>query len=384
MSDKKLVWFNGRLLKPYVGYWSRHQNKYVDPKPYDLRLEWHVAMFKLHPGIICMIDHTGFSRNYGDGLDMDIVVNKSPDIYKTSWDLERGKLMDQDFAGMINSRADAAYAQADRYGYEYIMLSYGGGVDSCTLLAAMLQNPAAERWINDRRLIIRTTGFAQREDPLVWKRLVELDLPLEYHNYDDLMRDQRNWMLVTGDVEPVWGSAFTTLPQGYVPDDELFSGDYNQLESWFLEKEPSGLAWDYFRDIQRTAPFEVKTNFQAWWWFEWCTNTQCYMFRPAAYSDCIEIAPGMVYPGSKMFWVLANTDMWDHGAYVTANRLIPENLSQLKIHSLRYLADWMGWSEPRPKPKIFSQMIIPKRISKLRIWNDLSWDKKEDICDDWC
>jgi hypothetical protein len=327
-----------------------------------------------------MTDHTKFSRNYGDGMDMDIVVHKAPDIHKTAWDLENGQAMDQDFAGMINRRADAAYAQAERYGYEYIMLSYGGGVDSCTLLAAMLQNPAAERWLKDRRLIIRTTGFAQREDPLVWKRIVEMDLPLEYHNYDDLMRDQRNWMLVTGDVEPVWGSAFTTLPQGHVPDDELFSGDYNRLESWFLSKEPSGLAWDYFRDIQRTAPFEVKTNFQAWWWFEWCTNTQCYMFRPAAYSDCAEIKPEMVYPGSKMFWVLANTDMWDHGAYVTGNRLIPEDLSLLKIHSLRYLADWMGWSEPRPKPKIFSQMIIPKRISKLRIWNDLTWDTHEDIC----
>lgn len=378
-GDKRLVWFSGRLLRRHIRYWSRFLGKYIDPVPYDSRLDWHMAMFRLHPGILCMVDHTGFSKNYGDGLNMDIVVHKAPDIHKTTWDLDNGRRMNEDFDGMINDRASAAYAQAEREGAEYIFLSYGGGIDSCTLLSAMLQHPKAKRWMDDRRLIVKTTRYAMREDPVVWKRIVEMDLPMEYHNYDDLLNDTRKWMVVTGDVEPVWGSCFVTLPEGHIPQDEIFSGDYNNLEPWFLLKDPSGLAWEYFRDIQKTAPFEIKTNFQAWWWFEWCTNTQCYMFRIPAYTKYPTVDADIVYPGTKQFWFLANTNMWDHGAYVTANRLIPEDMSLLKLHSLKYLAKWMGWSEPRPKPKIFSQMVIPKRTCKFRIWNDLTWDCTEEI-----
>lgn len=379
MTHRRLLWFSPHLLFPYLKE-SDHIGLRVNRStwlPENEKLAWHIAMMRVVPGVVCMTDHTGFSRNYGDGLNMSLVVKNAPDIHKTSWDLERGRLLNEDFAGMINSRADGAYTQAERQGAEYIYISYGGGVDSCTLLAAMLQHPKSHRWIKENRLIIYTTRYAQREDPLVWNRIVEMGLPLRYLNYDDLMADPGNWMLVTGDVEPVWGSAYTPIAKGYVPDDKLFSGPWQILEKYFMTKDPSGLAWSYFHDIQATAPFEIKTCFQAWWWFEWCTNTQCYMFRLAAYSNSPTVSPDIVYPGKKQFWVLANTDMWDHGAYVTANRLIPEDMSLLKMHSLKYTADWMGWSEPRPKPKIYSQFIIPKRVHKTHIWNDFSWENKE-------
>jgi hypothetical protein len=379
--DKKLVWFYGRLLKPYLGYKSKYQRIDIPAKDHQSKLDWQLSLFRLHSGIGCMVDHTGFSKKYGDGLDMDIIVHKSPDIYKKEWSLERGALLNQDFAGMINRRADAAYAQAERENLDTIILSYGGGVDSCTLLAAMLQHPKANRYIKENKLIIRTTSFGKREDPLVWNRLVEMNLPMEFHNYDDLLNDERRWLFVTGDVEPVWGSAFVTLPEKMLNKEDLFAGNWRLLEPWFLEKDPGGLAWEYFRDLQATAPFEIKTCFQAWWWFEWCTNTQCYMFRISGYSHFPTLSPDIIYPGKKVFWFLANTDMFDHGAYVTANRLIPEDMSLLKIHSLKYLADWMGWSEFRPKPKIFSQAVIPKHIGKLRIWNDLTWDNNEDLLD---
>jgi hypothetical protein len=246
------------------------------------------------------------------------------------------------------------------------------------MLAGFLQHPKAASWLKDRRIVLKTSRYAQREDPLVWQRIVAMDLPLEFLNYDDLMRDSRRFMLATGEVEPVWGSAYTPLAKGYLPDEELFSADWRQLEDYFLAKDETGLAWDYFHDLQKTAPFETQTAFQAWWWFEWCTNTQCYMFRLAAYSDNNVIDPGFVYPNeSRVYWMLANSDMWDHGAYMMANRLIPEDMSLLKINSLRYAARWMGWTEPKPKPKVYSQFYLPKRVHKTRIWDDLSWDNKE-------
>lgn len=378
MSDRKLVWFSSHLLDRYIEKDSIRKpfGLSYPVKPASPKLAWHIAMTKVGvSGVVCLIDHTGFSKNYGDGLEMDLVINRAPAIHKTSWDLERGRLMDREFNTMIDARADAAYDQAERMGAEYIFISYSGGVDSVTMLAAFLQSPRAGRWLAENRIILKTSRYAQREDPVVWQRIIEMGLPLEYLNYDDLFQDTRRFMLATGEVEPVWGSAYTPLAKGYLPDEELFSADWRRLETYFLDKDKTGLAWEYFRDLQITAPFEIKTAFQAWWWFEWCTNTQCYMFRLSAYNNHPVIDPGFTYPNeSRVYWMLANTDMWDHGAYVMANRLIPEDMSLLKIHSLRYAARWMGWSEPRPKPKVYSQFYLPKRVSKMRIWNDLTWD----------
>lgn len=349
-----------------------HSHDHADP-----RLRWHVSMMRIAPGYVCMTDHTGFSRNYGDGMDMDIVIPRAPDIHKRRWDLDRGRDFEHDFFGLINARATAAFEQAERGNYDYIYISYGGGVDSCTLVASLLQNPLARRWLDERRIIIKTTRYAQREDPLVWRRLVNMDLPMEYLDYDALLtKDHRRWMLVTGDVEPVWGSCYTPITEGFLEGTERFTAPWQRLEGYMLAKDPSGLGWEYFRNLMDTAPFEIQTCFQAWWWFEWCTNTQCYMFRLAAYSSVANIDPELVFPGTRWFWFLGHEDMWDHGAYVTAQRLIPEDMSLLKIHSLEYLADWMGWSSIKPKTKIFSQFIIPKRIHKMKIYNDLTWDKE--------
>ena len=375
MSDRKLVWFSSHLLDRYTENSRTPFGLSFSKSALDPKLAWHVAMHNIAEGVVCMIDHTGFSKNYGDGLNMDIVIDRAPAIHKTSWNLERGRLMDREFNTMIDARADAAYDQAERMGAEYIYISYSGGVDSVTMLAAFLQNPRARHWLSENRIILKTSRYAQREDPVVWQRIIDMGLPLEYLNYDDLFQDTRRFMLATGEVEPVWGSAYTPLARGYLPNEELFSADWRRLETYFLDKDKTGLAWEYFRDLQATAPFETKTAFQAWWWFEWCTNTQCYMFRLAAYNNNPLIDPDFTYPGnSRVYWMLANTDMWDHGAYVMANRLIPEDMSLLKIHSLRYAARWMGWAEPRPKPKVYSQFYLPKRVSKMRIWNDLTWD----------
>lgn len=350
---------------------------YLEKDHPDPKMRWHVSTIRIATNYTCLIDHTGLSKSYGDDLDIDIMVPGSEAIHKKTWDLDRGRQFDQDFAGLINSRASAAYAQAERLGYEYIYISYGGGVDSCTILAAMLQHPKAKRWIDERRLIIKTTRYAQREDPIVWNRIVQMNLPLEYLDYDLLTtQDQRSWMMVTGDVEPVWGSCYATITKGYLHEKDQFSAHWSHLEEYMLAKDPSGLAWDYFRALMKTAPFEIETCFQAWWWFEWCTNTQCYMFRIPSYSSATNIDPGLVFPGTKLFWVLGDPDMWDHGAYVTGNRLIPENTQFLKLHSLKYLANWMGWAEPRAKAKVHSQFVMPKYIHKMKIYNDLSWSKQ--------
>lgn len=351
--------------------------KYLKEDHPDPRMRWHVSTIRIATNYTCLIDHTGLSKSYGDGLDIDIMVPRAPDIDKKSWNLDRGRDFDQDFAGLINARASAAYAQAERHGYEYIYISYGGGVDSCTIGAAMLQHPQAQRWLDESRLIIKTTRFAQREDPIVWNRLVEMNVPLEYLDYDELTtKDTRNWMMVTGDVEPVWGSCYPSVTKDFLNEQDRYTAPWQRLEPYMLARDPSGLGWEYFQALMKTAPFEIKTCFQAWWWFEWCTNTQCYMFRIPSYSSAGVIDPRFVFPGTKLFWTLGYTDMWDHGAYVTANRLIPENPRFLKLHSLKYLADWMKWSSPRPKSKVHSQFIIPKYIHKMKIYNDLSWSKE--------
>lgn len=380
MSEpKRLVWFTGRLLRKYHVHRSRFLDRQIAALPHDPRLDWHMAMFRLHQGALCMVDHTGLSASYGDGLNLEVVTHRSPDLNKTQWDLEKGERLHREFDALVNDRASQAYQQAEQIGADHIFISYSGGADSSLILAAMLQNGASKRWIDERRLVIRTTRYSMREDPAIWARLVEMDIPMEFHNYDDLMQDERKWMLVTGDVARPGGTTYADLPKGSVPDDVLYGGQISQLEPWFLEKDSTGLAFDYFRALQDTAPFPIETNLQAWWWFEWCTHTQCYMFRIPSYCRVPTISPEIIYPGQKQFWFLANSDFWDHGAYVTATRQIPEDSALMKFYYLNYVAKWMRWLDPKPKPKVFSQAAIPKITSKFRIWNDLTWDCAENV-----
>jgi hypothetical protein len=86
--------------------------------------------------------------------------------------------------------------------------------------------------------------------------------------------------------------------------------------------------------------------------------------------------------GKKKFWFLDGKEMWDFECYLSANRIIPEDKSLLKIYLLKYTANWMGWSDMRLKAKNYSQAFIFKRTYKSRIWNDMTWDNSENLLDD--
>lgn len=216
-------------------------------------------------------------------------------------------------------RVDAMYDQAEANAIEEIRISWSGGIDSNYVLAAIMQHPRSRSWLQDHRIVVYTTNFARREDPLVWNWIMRSELPVRYIDYSTMSQDATRWMLVTGEGEP-YGTMFSALHAGHVEHTKW--SHWHGMESYFMSKDPSGLGWDYFRALMETSPIPVETCYQAWWYFENSVESQCYLYRLSAYSDADKIDPELVYPGTRTFWFLADQSFADHGAYVVTNRLI--------------------------------------------------------------
>lgn len=383
---KKLVWFHDNLLLSYHNpllVTSAANNQYlqrlVEPK-YQQRPEllWHQTMQVVCQRNMTMIDQSGTSRDHGDGMDLVTTAHLSG--LPSSFDHTRGTYIDQHFKDFAMQRVDQLYDQAERIGAQEIRISWSGGIDSNFVLASVMMHPRSASWIKENRVVVYTTPMAKREDIDIWNWLVNSGLPIRYLDYDTLMKDNDDWIFVTGDGEP-YGSTFYKLHHEHVDDQHIRYGHWSQIEPYMMEKDPTGLAWDYFRALIAKSPVDIETSFHAWWWMEANLTEQNFFYRLSSYSSAGEIDAGRVYPGQQMFWFLGSQDFADHGIYSVINRLIPERDDQVKPRLRELVAEWQGWAEPKPKKKFFSQFLIPKRIRKTRIYEDLTWDSQLDFED---
>lgn len=380
----KLAWFNVALLSAHgTGEFNKqHGSNYfwggsIPPSYPNTATLWHTSMMMLTGRSICMVDQTGISKKYGDGLDMARTFS-SLDYMPKPGNPERGKLVDASFNDAVAKRVDDMYDQAEQHGYDEIRISWSGGIDSNFVIAAIMQHPRSKTWIDNNRISVYTTRFARREDIVMWDWLMASGLPVRYIDYEELVKDTSNWMLVTGEGEP-YGTMFSTLHINHVDRSQWQWGHWSIMEKYFLHKDPTGLCWEYFQELMTSSPIPIETCYHAWWYFENSVESQCYLYRLAAYSTEPIIDPAIVYPGKKTFWFLGCQDLANHGAYIVTNKLMPEESNLVKPHLRQYLADWMGWTEAKPKARFFSQNLIPKRVNKWRIYEDLSWDRETNL-----
>lgn len=385
---KKPLWFHNNLLLSYQNdqlpeflqnnqYLNRKVRPKFAPRP---ELEWHTKMTSVAGRSMTLIDQTGISEKYGDGIGLVRTIGTHTDLPK-EFDPVRGALLDRDFDTIAYKRVDEMYHQAESNGLTEIRISWSGGIDSNFMLAAIVQHPRSRKWLDEKKISIYTTAYSRREDPVIWNWVMQSGIPVHYLNYDWLGNDTGPWMLVTGEGEP-YGTMFWDNHKKNVSESDLRWGHWSKLESYFIEKDPSGLCWDYMRELIAASPIPIETCYHAWWWFESAVEGQNYLYRLCAYSDVELIDPTLVYPGGKTFWFLGNQDFADHGIYSVVNRQIPDDILQVKPRLREFVAKWQGWPEARPKERFFSQMMIPKRIRKTRIYEDLSWDCCFDF-EDW-
>jgi len=384
---KKLVWFHDNLLLSYhnpllteIAANNQYLQRLVKPKhSQNPKLLWHQTMHVVCQTNMTMIDQSGTSRDHGDG--MNIVPTSHLAGLPSSFDHTRGSYIDQHFKDSAMQRVDQLYDQAERIGAEEIRISWSGGIDSNAALASVMMHPRSMLWMRDGRIVIYTTPMAKREDIDIWNWLVSSGLPVRYLDYDALVKDQSKWLFVTGDGEP-YGSTFCKLHKSHVAQEDIRYGHWSQIEPYMLEKDPTGLAWNYFKALIAKSPIAIDTSLHAWWWLEANITEQNFFYRIPSYSTAGAIDPALALPGERMFWFLGSQDFADHGIYSVVNRLIPEQDDQVKLRLRELVAQWQGWTEPKPKKKYFSQFLIPKRIRKTRIYEDLTWDFCLDF-EDW-
>lgn len=350
--NKELLWFNPRLVKLPVN---------TVPE-----LSWHLAWYNLTGMNVCLTDTSGISHQYGNGLRIkniaDDILNINPNR-----NLENGKYWHNNFSELVNRISNDIFDKAE--GIDEICVSYSGGTDSCLVLAALWSNPRIKNWIDRNKFVIHTTPHAKKEDPAIWNRILEANLPLKFLDYDALSIDQSEKLMVDGEGNgyPVW---FKVMSREFT-DHELFNTNISQVkdkaEKWFIKGDPSGVTWEFFNKLISTSPSDIETLVQAWALFENTCAQQCYMLRVSAYG----IGPVQITPRNNWRWFMADSDFWDVCAYEQHNRIYTTD-DTLKYQVLKYVSDWMGWTEVKTKKKISSQILVPKLLRKSQIFSDLS------------
>lgn len=375
-KKKKLIWFRSELILSHLSEsdtdkwydWLLQESIFSNiVRPSSL--DWHLAMKRAVKIISTPIDGTYLSQNYGDGLDLLRLPHNNGVL---TYNLDNGKYIDEHFDDLIENQTDLALDHAEYLNVDKIFLSYSGGSDSSLLVAAFFQNPRLKKWIKHSKVYILTSRFAQREDPEIWTKLLSYDVPFVSIDYDSLINDQSNWMLVSGEGEP-YGTFFISQTDAVLPPNEQLLSPWNHIEKVFLRREPSGLAWSYFQNLMKLAPFPVETLHQAWWWYENCVDRQDDMFRYNAFSSYPILRKDCVGHGDRCFYFLSGQNFLDHAAYLILNKK-NSNKDKIKYRSDEYVSKWMGFSQVKIKPKFYSMDKVPRHNYKLRIFDDWSWD----------
>ena len=372
--NKKLVWFNTGLLSLYNkntdddSYkFNYYLGKKVEPLFYDTsRVEWHIKMSRVVQRAICLVDSTRISEKYGDGLNMARTVIP----YKNA-DIDNGAYVDSHFDDLAYSRVDAIYDHAEKQNYKEIRISWSGGIDSNFALAAIFKHPRSKPWIKDKKISIWTSYYAKNEEPSIWNWIIKNDLPIHFINYEQLAKDKSPYLFVTGDGDP-WGSTFFDLHANFVDKSQLSWGHWTLLKPFFLSRDKTGLTWDYFQELIRSSTVPIESCFHAWWWFECCT-TQDFVYRMASYNQ--EPISEESLPGKKIFWFFHDQGFFDHSLFSLLKNKINNDNRNPKLKLIEYIANWQSWDKNKTLNKFFSQRLIPKRIYKWKIYEDLSWDR---------
>ena len=378
---KKLMWYNYELMYMHQPAYNYYLDQKVQPKPNIDALKWHLAMSNMTQHGRVFVDQSRLSESYGDGMDMARVIPDVKNIPKV-FNADNGAIVDKNFDAAAYNRVDDLFDHAEKHNLTDIRISWSGGIDSNFILSAMMMHPRTQRWLDNRCISIYTTRYGKREDPAIWDWIMNSGMPVHFLDYNKLFYDTGPWLMVTGDGES-YGTVFYRLHKSFVDKDKILYAHWSTMEDFFLDKDrdPSGLAWDYFKALMEKSPVPVETCYHAWWWFEANVAEQDFMFRPHAYSSAKDIdADHVFYCQKHFFGFLSSQDLADHGFYSVVTRKMPEDRHDLmKVRLQENVAKWQGWSEIRPKQKFYSQGLIPKRVYKSRIYDDWSWDDATDF-----
>ena len=344
MTDQKVIWISSNRLNVTPGSFRDYYAKVYS------RFQFPVDRFGLLPSI-----------------DPDTIqtVNIVPDPVYNLHNLS-SDWYDR-FAAICDSMAERVYRTARG---RTIIIMYSGGIDSTTVLVAMMRSPKFKEFINNGRLKLALNSVGIYEYPELFYETILPTIPIIPTDYNTIIADPNNFV-ISGDGGD-YVICNTDIPVfEYDGTTDIFGMDKNIIYNYFDICDPSGKFSDMVRGIDKHAPFELYSVSQLYWWLGQCFTHQGEMSYPFAWSsvDTKEIASF-----DKFFRFFLHPEFMTFGFEYMSTNPVYTSLSSMRKFFKDYIIGHTGHEQYRNKNKIGSQRTVARKWHKSIIYHDLSYN----------
>lgn len=272
------------------------------------------------------------------------------------------------FVHLCDSTAESIYQAC---GNRTIVIMYSGGIDSTAVLVAMMRNSKFKQFVDSGRLKVSLNSSSIYEYPEFFYETILPTIPLIATDYNTILADPNNFV-ITGDGGdyvicntdiPVYENNGTT---------DIFNMDPGVAYRYFDQCDTSGKFSNMVRGISQSAPFELNTVSQLYWWLGQCFTHQGEMCYPFAWStvDTTELTTF-----NRFFRFFLHPEFTTFSFEYMSTNPVYVNLKDMRRFFKDYIINYTGHEQYRNKNKIGSQRIVVRPWHKSAIYGDLSYDK---------
>ena len=187
----------------------------------------------------------------------------------------------RDYEELCNERASQVLRDCERLGTTMYVL-YSGGIDSTCLLVSLLKNASPEQ---KKRIVVLLSHESIAENPRFYDEHIRgrlrvdssITFPERIGGNDILLSAEHNDLVMgnasIGSIITQYGPAAVHKPYARELLVDFFTrtlGDGGAAEFYF----------EFFDRLCKSAPVEIRTNFDFMWWFNFATKWQacfCYI-----------------------------------------------------------------------------------------------------------
>jgi hypothetical protein len=276
------------------------------------------------------------------------------------------------FYELCNTIADVVYSTAND---RKIVIMYSGGCDSSTVLTAMMRHPRYREFLDSGRFFVSLNTYSIREFPEFFYSHILPVIPLIPTDYRNTINDP-DYLLVSGDGGDYFICNTDVPAWEYEGTTDIFDMPKEVIYKYFDINDPSGKFSNMMRHISKSAPFELESVSQIYWWLGQSFTNQGEMCYPIAWCN---LEPQEMFGFNKYFRFFLHPLWTAYGYEYMSTRPVHKNLRDMRRFQKRYIIDFNGHQTYWNKDKILSQRNIARIWYKSAIYSDGSWDNDSEI-----
>ena len=338
MSDQKVIWLLANRVDIRPGSFRDYYSKVYSP------FQFPVDRYNLLPGI----DPDPIST-------MNIVPNAVYNLHNltTDW-YDR-------FVYLCDKMSENIYESC---GNRTIVIMYSGGVDSTTVLVAMMRNPKFQQFVDSGQLRIAMNTFGIYEYPEFFYETILPKIPIIATDYNTIMSDP-NHLVVTGDGGD-YVVCNTDIPiYEHDGSSDIFHNDKSIIYKYFDLCDPSGKFGHMAREVDKHAPFDLVTVSQLYWWLAQCFTHQGEMCYPFAWS---QVGTQQLNTFDQLYRFFLHPEFMTFSFEYMSTNPKYTNLRDMRTFFKDYIINYTGHQQYRDKQKIGSQRTTARKWHKSAIY----------------